>query len=93
MKTTKDNVGIEVGSNVSHPPHYLAGGIEVIDYIHAKLGHEGFIAYCMGNVIKYTSRWGFKNGVKDLEKAQVYLNWSIQEMQDEAIRKQENGES
>ena len=58
-----------------------------------QLGREGFVAYCMGNVIKYTSRWGFKNGVKDLEKAQVYLNWSIQEMQDEAIRTQENGES
>ena len=79
MKTTKDNVGIEVGSNVSHPPHYLAGGIEVIDYIHAKLGHEGFIAYCMGNVLKYTSRWNLKNGVEDLEKAKVYLTWVIEE--------------
>ena len=83
----------QVDDTVNHPEHYLTGGIETIDFIKAKLGREGFVAYCMGNVIKYTSRWGFKNGVKDLEKAQVYLNWSIQEMQDEAIRKQENGES
>lgn len=62
---------------VHSPAHYTAGGIETIHYIYAKLGSEGFRAYCMGNVLKYVSRWQNKNGMEDLKKAQVYLQWSI----------------
>lgn len=63
--------------NVNSPDHYTAGGIETIDYIKAKLGIEGTINYCMGNVIKYTSRWQDKNGLEDLKKARWYLNYAI----------------
>lgn len=66
-----------VTNNVHSPSHYTTGGIETIDYIYAKLGEEGFRAYCMGNVLKYVSRWKDKNGIEDLKKAQVYLQWSI----------------
>ena len=62
---------------VQHPSHY-AGRIECIDYIRDKLTPEGFTEYCMGNVIKYTSRWRKKDGVQDLEKAMVYLRWAIE---------------
>lgn len=64
--------------NVNSPKHYTTGGIETIDYIRAKLGVSGTIAYCMGNVIKYTSRWQDKNGLEDLKKAQWYLNYAIE---------------
>ncbi len=69
VEVTKDNV--------NHPDHYKTGGIETIDYIKAKLGEEGVIAYCMGNVMKYTSRWKDKNGLEDLKKADWYLDYAI----------------
>ncbi len=62
---------------VNHPPHYLKGGIEAIDFIRAKLGPDGFRAYCLGNVWKYTARWEDKGGEEDLQKAAVYLRWAI----------------
>ena len=57
---------------VNHPAHYNAGGIEVLDIIHAfKLGFSG------GNVIKYLLRAGRKSEEtkgEDLLKAMFYLN-------------------
>jgi hypothetical protein len=66
--------------NVDKPAHYNAGGIEAIDYIKQQLGHEGFIAYCEGNVIKYGHRWRYKNGVEDLRKKRWYLERMIEEV-------------
>lgn len=63
--------------NVNKPSHYTTGQIEVIDYIKDKLTPEQYVGYCMGNVIKYTSRWQHKGGLQDLEKAEVYLKWAI----------------
>lgn len=59
---------------VSHPPHYQSdNGIECIDAIRAALGKEGFIAYCRGNVIKYS--WRIKaNPAEDQGKAAWYAN-------------------
>lgn len=68
---------------VNQPKHYTTGGIETIDYIKAKLGPEHFQAYCIGNVIKYVSRYSHKNGLEDLKKAQVYLNWAIESLDHE----------
>lgn len=64
--------------NVLHPDHYTSGGIETIDFIRAKLGADGFTDYCLGNVMKYTSRWQHKGGVEDLNKAKQYLQWAIE---------------
>lgn len=64
--------------NVNHPSHYADKEIEVIDYIRDTLGADEFVGYCIGNVLKYTSRWRKKGGVEDLEKAKVYLEWGIQ---------------
>lgn len=64
--------------NVNHPEHYTSGGIECIDAIRASLGDPEFADYCKGNVLKYIWRYRHKNGVEDLRKAQVYLNWMIE---------------
>tara|TARA_R110000824_G_scaffold230696_1_gene418366 strand:- start:1435 stop:1899 length:465 start_codon:yes stop_codon:yes gene_type:complete len=62
--------------NVNHPEHYQSdNGIECIDAIRAALGHEGFIAYCRGNTIKYNWRSGSKNShTEDLKKGAWYSN-------------------
>lgn len=66
---------------VNEPPHYLAGGIETIDYIEAK----GF-NYNLGNVCKYISRAGHKGDtIEDLKKAAWYLNREISRLEKEAI--------
>ena len=65
---------------VNEPPHYLAGGIETIDYIEAK----GF-NYNLGNVCKYISRAGHKGDtIEDLKKAAWYLNREISRLEKEA---------
>ena len=54
---------------VNSPPHYKIGGIEAIDYIQAKLTPEEFRGYLKGNVLKYTSRAGYKDEAgKDVDK-------------------------
>ena len=64
---------------VNEPPHYLAGGIETIDYIEAK----GF-NYNLGNVCKYISRAGHKGDtIEDLKKAAWYLNREIGRLEEE----------
>ena len=59
---------------VNHPPHYKAGGIEVIDFIEAK-----DLNFRLGNAVKYISRAGKKatDPVQDLEKAAWYLKREI----------------
>ena len=62
---------------VKHPAHY-AGEIETIDYIRDKLTGNQFVGYCIGNVIKYVSRYQKKGEpAQDLEKAAVYLGWAV----------------
>ena len=60
---------------VNHPDHYKAGGIETIDSIEAK-----GLSYHLGNVVKYVSRAGKKDGnsyLQDLQKAEWYLQRAI----------------
>lgn len=64
---------------VDRPNHYTAGmpeGVEVIDIINAQGA-----GYLHGNVLKYVLRWKFKNGLEDLKKARVYLNWLIEKVE------------
>lgn len=68
-----------VTDNVNSPAHYTQGGIECIDCIKAALG-DNFIGFLTGNVMKYVYRYKNKNGVEDLKKAAVYLNWAIKEL-------------
>lgn len=59
---------------VNHPPHYKAGGIEVIDII------EAFgLDFHRGNAIKYILRAGRKGAaLEDLRKAAWYLARAIE---------------
>jgi hypothetical protein len=63
---------------VDRPAHYNQTGIECIEYIKQVLGDEGFIAYCLGNTIKYVHRHKYKGKPReDLRKASYYLNKAI----------------
>lgn len=53
-----------------HPQHYNQGTIECLDYILDQVGWE---CYLIGNIIKYVTRYRYKNGVQDLKKAKFYL--------------------
>ena len=44
---------------------------------------DGFSAFCHGNVLKYLIRARKKNGVEDLKKAKVYLEWMIENLEGE----------
>jgi hypothetical protein len=60
---------------VNSPPHYTVGGIETIDYIQAKLTPEEFRGYLKGSCIKYSSRLGQKDVIKqDAGKLGWYAN-------------------
>ena len=69
---------IENKDMVHSPSHYADKQIEVIDYIRDTLTPVGCTDYCLGNVLKYVSRWRKKDGIQDLRKAQVYLGWAIE---------------
>jgi hypothetical protein len=49
----------------------------------ATVGLNGFEGFCAGNAIKYLFRWKHKNGVEDLKKSQVYIDWLIEEQENE----------
>ena len=53
---------------MSKPKHYTEGSIEPIDYIVAN-----DLDFIEGNIIKYVTRYKYKNGVEDLKKAHFYL--------------------
>lgn len=61
-----------------NPNHYKVGGIETIDILKAKLSKEQLEGFYLGNVIKYTTRAAYKNGLEDLKKAQYYLGKLIE---------------
>jgi hypothetical protein len=67
-----------------NPSHYKQGNIEVIDFI-----LDQKFNYLEGNVVKYLSRYKFKNGIEDLDKAKWYLGRLIGE---EIIKKEKTNE-
>lgn len=62
------NANISINNPVDHPNHYTQGKIEVIDFI-----VDQKFDYIEGNIIKYISRYKYKNGLEDLKKAKFYL--------------------
>ena len=62
---------------MSHDPDHYKGAVECIDAIKASMSQEAFRGYLKGNVQKYMWRHEKKGGIEDLRKAQVYLNWLI----------------
>ena len=73
-----------INNPVIHPSHYTSGKIEVIDFI-----TDQKLDFCLGNVVKYISRAGKKEGdenknqtiedktIEDLKKARFYLDYKI----------------
>ena len=53
--------------------HYKMLPIQPTEYILANN-----LGWCESNVIKYISRWQFKNGLEDLKKARHYLDILIE---------------
>jgi hypothetical protein len=76
-KKQNNEIKTETSDNIN-PSHYSVGNIFTIDYIEAKMTNEMFEGYLMGNVIKYISRYRFKNGKEDLMKAKWYLSLAIE---------------
>jgi hypothetical protein len=64
--------------NVKEPIHYK-GEIECIEAIKASMSQQQFKGYLKGNIMKYLWRYDRKNGLEDLQKADVYLQWLIKE--------------
>lgn len=56
--------------------YYRVGGIEVIDYIKAKLTPEQYKGYLLGNIYKYSGRCQYKGEYqKDVKKLAEYTRW------------------
>ena len=71
---------------INHPPHYNQNKIETIDIIlDITKNLPGDQAYLVGNIIKYMSRYHFKNGVEDVEKARFYINRLIELLDEEDV--------
>lgn len=79
--------------NVNHPNHYKSkSGLEVIEVIRAFTEDlEGLEGYYTGNVLKYMCRWKKKNGLEDLKKARVYLDWLIEKEEDKSGSQERQG--
>jgi hypothetical protein len=70
--TDTNPVNVPADDPISHPSHYTAGSIEVIDFLEA-----WNFPFHLANAIKYISRAGRKDKnktVEDLRKAVWYIN-------------------
>lgn len=69
------------GDAVQHPSHYTHGKYETIDVIEdVTSGYDdGYIAYCVGNAVKYLYRAPFKHEspLEDLRKAEKYIEFAV----------------
>lgn len=69
---------IEGQEGIDHPPHYVEDRV----YEPADVIVDWDLPYCLGNVVKYISRAGRKSTpLRDLKKAQWYLNYWINRME------------
>lgn len=62
--------------DIAQQPHYTQWKIQPITFITTNK-----LNFCQGNVIKYVMRYNQKNGLEDLKKAKVYIDYLIQELQ------------
>lgn len=65
----------ETEDMVNHPKHYTSGKYETIDIIEDKVKDlPPFEAVCVGNILRYITRYNYKNGLQDIEKARWYTD-------------------
>ena len=55
---------------IKNPNHYSRWSIEPITFIRANS-----LDFARANIIKYIMRYDAKDGLKDLDKAQQYMDW------------------
>lgn len=63
---------------INSPKHYKMHKMETIDNIQNSMTHDEFVGYLKGNIKKYLDRYGDKNGIEDLGKAEWYLKKLIE---------------
>lgn len=68
-------------NNVDRPDHY--NGVECIDTMVSAFGIEAVREFCVCNAFKYLFRHKKKNGIEDLKKAKWYLDWLLEEVEDD----------
>jgi hypothetical protein len=76
----------DVWQQINSPSHYNQNSVETIDLIQESMGIEEFKGYLKGNIIKYISRYRYKekeNPEKDLLKAKWYLERLIKEIRND----------
>lgn len=67
-----------MSDNVHNPKHYQGrNGLEAIDVHRNFMSDEQLTGYHLGNLLKYLLRYRKKNGIEDLEKAKVHMDWLI----------------
>lgn len=70
---------------VDSPNHYTQGRFETIEIIEEiTQGYsDGYVAYCVGNALKYLARAPFKHGepVEDIGKAAKYIEFALARLQ------------
>ena len=74
------------GDNIVSPNHYMQGNKETIDVIKDVVG-KGYEGYLIGNIVKYISRYKYKNGIEDIKKARAYINFLIKELEVKEIER------
>lgn len=59
---------------INSPSHYTKWWIEPLEYINSNK-----MSYMEGNIIKYLTRYRFKNWLEDLKKCEFYIKRLIKE--------------
>ncbi|WP_082161851.1 DUF3310 domain-containing protein [Streptococcus sp. 400_SSPC] len=83
-----------MSDNVHNPKHYQGrNGLEAIDVHRNFMNDEQLTGYHLGNLLKYLLRYRKKNGIEDLEKAKVHMDWLIEKekammLQQQALTKE-----
>lgn len=76
----KKEIVKRINDAVNSPTHYMQGERETIETIRDTMSSEGYQGYCVGNVVKYLSRYKFKNGLEDVRKAKSYIKFLEEEL-------------
>mgnify|MGYP000152542477 CR=1 FL=1 len=70
----------ELETSLKEQSHYTQGDIQPLDFIVSNK-----LDFREGNVVKYITRWKYKDGLKDLIKCRVYLDDLIEEQGETAL--------
>ena len=76
----KKEIVKRINDAVNSPSHYKQGERETIENIRDTMSSEGYQGYCVGNIVKYLSRYKFKNGLEDVKKAKKYIEFLEEEL-------------